>query len=413
VNKSLWILNHYAVSPDMSGITRHFDFGKELVRRGHQVTIFASGFDHQTKKYVKVGPKERRRIEEYDGVRFVWINTIPYTKNDWHRVVNMLSYAYRVLGCDKGLPRPDAVIGSSMHPFAASAGWWLARRYNADFLFEERDLWPKTAIDMGAMRENSVPAHLLYKWEDFMYKKAKKIIVLMPYGEEYAVSRGADPSKIVWLPNGVDLARFDNPKPLPDDSPVGSAFTKFGDSFKVVYAGSHGPANGLEVIIKAAYILKTSELNIHFFLVGDGPQKGVLMKMAQESGLRNISFLPPVPKDQVPSVLARADLLVHTLRKIEALRYGVSSNKMYDYLASCKPVVTSMDAGNNPVVEANCGVAVEAENPQALAEAIVSIAKMSEEERNKLGLNGRHYVEKYHDIKILADKLEDALGWRT
>ncbi len=408
---TLWILNHYAISPDMSGGTRHFDLGRELVKDGHDVSIFASGFNHQIHQYIKVSPKEKMRVEEYDGVRFIWVNTIPYYGNNWRRVVNMLSYGWRVIGCTRGLPKPDAVIGSSMHPFAALAGWWLARRYRAKFIFEVRDLWPQTAVDMGAMKKNSLPAKLLYAWEKFMYNKAGKIIVLLPYAKDYVASRGISPEKVFWLPNGVNLERFDHPAPLEEGSEVAEVFEQYRDKFKVVYTGAHGPANGLEVIIHAASIFQDSNLGIHFFLIGDGPDKDRLISVAKEKRLNNVSFLPPVSKALIPSILERADLLVHTIKKIEVLQYGMSPNKMYDYLASAKPIVTSIEAKNNPVEEANAGIAVEPENPEALAGAIIEISKLTEQERRELGRNGRRYVEQFHNIKILAKNLEHLLGF--
>ncbi len=413
MGKTLWILNHYAISPDMPGGTRHFDLARELVKKGHDVTIFASGFDHHTHRYIKIDPKEKIRVEEYDGVRFVWINTTPYSKNDWRRVMNMISYGWRVLGCDRGLPKPDVVIGSSMHPFAALAGWWLARRHKARFIFEVRDLWPQTAVDMGAMKENSFPAKLLYAWEKFMYEKAEKIIVLLPYAKGYIVRRGISPEKVFWLPNGVNLDKFDHPAPLDPGSEVAKAFERYRDRFKVVYTGAHGPANGLEVIIQAAFIVQDKGLGMHFFFIGDGPEKQNLIQKANEMHLNNVSFLPPVSKAQVSSLLAIADLLVHTIKKVDVLRYGMSPNKMYDYLASAKPIVTSIEAKNNPVVESYAGIAVEPENPKALAEAIIEIYNMPEEKRKELGMNGRRYVEQFHGTKTLAEKLEALLGWSS
>ena len=408
---TLWILNHYAISPDMSGGTRHFDLARELVKKGHEVTIFASGFDHSTRQYLKIKPGEKMRVEEYDGVRFVWVNTLPYYGNNWRRVLNMLSYGWRVLRCSRGLSKPDAVIGSSMHPFAALAGWWLARRYKAKFIFEVRDLWPQTAVDMGAMKKNSLPAKLLYAWEKFMCNKAEKIIVLLPYAKDYVASRGISPEKVFWLPNGVNLERFDHPAPLEEGSEVAEVFEQYRDKFKVVYTGAHGPANGLEVIIHAASIFQDRNLGIHFFLIGDGPEKKKLISMVREKCLSNVSFLPPVPKIQVSTVLSKADLLVHTIKKVEVLQYGMSPNKMYDYLASAKPIVTSIEAKNNSVEEANAGIAVEPENPEALAEAIVKIYELPEEKRIELGKNGRRYVEQFYDIKNLATNLESLLGW--
>lgn len=410
---SLWILNHYAISPDMPGGTRHFDLARELVKKGHDVTIFASGFDHHTHRYIKIDPKEKIRVEEYDGVRFVWINTTPYSKNDWRRVVNMISYGWRVLRCDRGLPKPDVVIGSSMHPFAALAGWRLARRYKARFIFEVRDLWPQTAVDMGAMKESGLPAKLLYTLEKFMYERAEKIIVLLPYAKEYIVSRGISPEKVFWLPNGVNLDRFDHPSPLDPGSEVAKAFERYRDRFKVVYVGAHGVPNGLDVILEAAKFIQDKNADIHFIMVGAGAEKGRLVNKARDLEITNITFCEPVPKQVVPTVLRSSDCLVFSIPSFDIYRYGVSLNKSFDYLASAKPVVMAGNPRNNIVKEANCGIAVEPENPKALADAIIEIYNMPEEKRKELGMNGRRYVEQHHSTKILAEKLEALLGWSS
>lgn len=408
---TLWILNHYAISPDMSGGTRHFDLARELVKKGHEVTIFASGFDHHTRQYLKIKPGEKMRVEEYDGVRFVWVNTLPYTKNDWRRVLNMLSYGWRVLRCSRGLPKPDAVIGSSMHPFAALAGWWLARRYKAKFIFEVRDLWPQTAVDMGAMKKNSLPAKLLYAWEKFMCNKAEKIIVLLPYAKDYVASRGISPEKVFWLPNGVNLERFDHPAPLEEGSEVAEVFEQYRDKFKVVYTGAHGVPNGLDVIVEAARLIQEKSENIHFILIGEGTEKSRLKEKTQSLELTNITFCEPIPKQAIPSALLAADCLVYSIPAFNIYRYGVSLNKSFDYLASAKPVVMAGNPQNNIVEEANAGIAVEPENPEALAEAIVKIYELPEEKRIELGKNGRRYVEQFYNIKNLATNLESLLGW--
>jgi len=409
MGKNVWILNHYAISPDMSGGTRHYDLGKELTKKGYKVTIFASGFDHNTKKYIKVHPKERYKIEDYNGVSFVWLNTIPYYGNDWRRILNMISYGIRVLSVCRGIEKPDVIIGSSVHPFAVLAAWWMSRRYKARFIFEVRDLWPQTAVEMGVIKTTGIPAKILYAWEKFMYKKAEKVIVLLPNAKEYIEKCGIDPQKIVWIPNGVNLEQFDKPEYFNSSSEIAEVFRKYKDKFKVVYAGAHGPANGLEVVIDAASLLFKKSEDVHLFLIGDGPEKKKLIKKAQERAVDNITFLDPVPKSQVPAILQRSDLLMFCLRNLDIYKYGISLNKMYDYFASGKPVIMSGDAINDVIHEAGAGITVESENPEVLAEGIIKIQKMSLEERQKLGANGRAYVEKYHSSKVLAEKLEKIL----
>jgi len=408
--KKIWILNHYAISPDMAGGTRHYDLGRELIKRGYRVTIFASGFDHSTKKYIKIHPQERFRIEDYNGVRFFWLNTVPYYGNNWRRVLNMISYGIRVLGISRGIEKnPDVIIGSSVHPFAVLAAWWLSKRYKVRFIFEVRDLWPQTAVEMGAIKATGIPAKILYAGEKFMYKKAEKVIVLLPNAKEYIEKRGIESQKIVWIPNGVDLELFDKPDYIDPSSEIAKVFRKHKNKFKVVYTGAHGSANGLETVIDAAYLLFKKSPDMHFFLIGDGPEKKKLIKSALEKAIDNITFLDPIPKSQIPIILQQSDLLIFCLRNLNIYKYGISLNKMYDYFASGKPVVMAGNTVNNIVQEAGAGITVEPGNAEALARGILKIANMTLEERQKLGANGRAYVEKYHNIRVLADILEKIL----
>lgn len=144
-------------------------------------------------------------------------------------------------------------------------------------------------------------------------------------------------------------------------------------------------------------------------MIGDGPEKEKLLQKVRQHSISNITFLNPVPKSQVPSFLHQADLLLHCLRPLNVFRHGISPNKMYDYLASGKPVIMSAEAVNNIVQEAQAGITVEPGNPEALAEGILRLYRLTPEERERLGANGRSYVEKYHDINILGEKLAEVI----
>ena len=410
MGKNVWILNHYAITPDMAGGTRHYDLGRELVKRGHKVTIFASGLRHSNKKYIKVKLKELFNIENYDGVLFVWVNTLRYSGNNWRRILNMISYGIRISKVAKKFEKPDVIIGSSVHPFAVIAAWWLAKRYKVKFLFEVRDLWPLTPIEMGVIKANGIPAKLLNNWEKFMYERADNIIVLMLNAKEYIKKYNIDLRKIVWICNGVNLEQFDN-NSLANNLPpkIIQEFTKYRDKFKIIYTGAHGPANGLDNVINAAILLTKKTEDVHLFLVGEGIEKDKLIKKVKENNLNNITFLNLVPKKQVPSILQKADLLLICCRNLRLYKYGISPNKLFEYLASKRPIIMSGNFSNNIVRDAKAGITVEPEDAEALAEGIIKIQKMLPEERKKMGENGRAYVEKHYDTRILAEKLEKIL----
>lgn len=407
--KNVWILNHYAISPDMAGGTRHYDLARQLIKRGYNVTIFASGFDHVTKRYIKIKPNDRVKIEEYKGVRFVWLNTFPYKRNNWRRVVNMISYGVRVLFAARKLPKPDIIIGSSMHPFAVISAWWMSRSYGAKFVFEVRDLWPQTAVDMNAMREKSIPAGFLYIWEKSMYDKADLIIVVLPYAKEYIEKRGIRPNKITWIPNGVDLEHFNESVATRLQPTIAKPFEQNEERFKIMYTGAHGIPNGLDLVIDSAAYIQQVNPECCFVLIGDGSEKKRLKSKAEQLKLSNVIFCEPIPKGMVPSVLSMADCLLFSTPDLAVYKYGISPNKLFDYLASARPIVFAGSPNNNIVDEANAGFVVPPNDYLAFSKALLKVAKMSVSERLKLGANGREYLEKHYSMRVLGDKLDNVL----
>lgn len=409
MSKKIWILNHYAVPPNMPGGTRHYDLSQELIKKNFEVTIFSSGFSHGKKNYFELFKGKQYIVENYGKLKFVWLKTVSYKKNNYKRILNMLSYLFRMLTVAHIFSKPEVIMGSSVHPFAVTAAWLLSKKYKAKFIFEVRDLWPQTPIDMGVIKPNGIVAKLMYTWEKYMYRRAEKIVVLLPNAKEYIEGKGISAKKIVWIPNGVNLERFDNPKQLDSDSNLVQLLRKNKDNFKIIYTGAHGPANGLSVIIDTAKILQKNHNEVQFFLIGNGVEKEKLQCDSEKYKLKNIHFFSSIPKEQIPGLLRYADLLLHCFAPINVFKYGISPNKIFDYLASEKPIIMSVKTSNNIVQEAGAGITVEPGNAEALARGILKIEKMTLEERQKLGANGRAYVEKYHNTRMLTDILEKIL----
>jgi glycosyltransferase involved in cell wall biosynthesis len=402
----IWIFNHYAITPDQPGGTRHFDLGRELTRRGHDVTIFASSFHHYRRRYLRETGPEGWAIEEFQGVRFVWLRTLPYGRNDWRRAWGMLDYLRRSrrwslrLCRRRGvLPAPDVVIGSSVHLLAALSGRLVATRFRVPFVMEVRDLWPQTLIDIGALQAGHPVARAMRLLERHLYRAAERIITPLPMAHEYIAASGVPADRVVWIPNGVDLSRYGDHGGDPSSG-----------SFRVIYLGSHGPADELPVLLRAASIVQErGASDVRFVLMGDGPMKGDLIRMAREMGLANVEFADPVGKDRVPDVLRTVDATTFILPDWSLYRYGISLNKTFDYLAAAKPLILAGNPRNNIVVESGCGLSVPPADPGALAEAVIALRRMPEPARREMGRKGRAFLERTHDIRLLAGRLEDCL----
>lgn len=404
------IINQYADAPDRPVGTRHYTLARAVARRGGQVTVFAAAFDHAVGRDTRLRPLGLVTSRLFDGVRFVWVRTVPYRGNSWRRMANMASFAVMVVIADLGRPRPDIVVGSTVHPFAALAAWVIAKRRRASFVYEIRDLWPQTLIDIGAMRPNSLGARLLYGIESFLARRADVIVTLLPGVGDYLAGRGLPSQQVRYLPNGADFSLTDGPVVPP----------KPGDPFHVVlerlrdlrasgvmvfaYVGSHGRVNRLDVVLRA--VRAAQDLGAKPFrlvLVGDGPEKPELIRLAAELSLDSVDFLEPVPKSRVPALLAMIDVGIVHATYTPVYRYGISFNKVFDYMAARKPIAFACAAINDPVKASGGGISVSPDDPDALGGAFAALTEMSEADRRALGEAGRRYVEQEHDMQQIGD----------
>jgi glycosyltransferase involved in cell wall biosynthesis len=407
---NIWILNHYAHPPDIPGSTRHYDFARELIKHGHKVIIFSSSFNHFTRRDDRLSGKLNYRMENIDGVEFIWLRTSPYYGgNDWRRVVNMLSYAFRVIPPGMKLKeKPDVVLASSPHPFAGLAGWLLAKLKGAAFIFEVMDLWPQTLVDIGGYSGKSPVVVLLRILERFLYRTADRIVVLHPKASDYIIKLRIASTKVVYIPIGPSPELFsESSAQLPQDLNDLISSLKSSGKFLAVYAGALGIANALDTVIDTAKLLQDEKQDkIHFLLVGEGPEKQNLIEKTKNQSLSNIGFYCSIPKDAVPRLLFLSDITIMSWKNSSLYtRYGMSSNKLWDYMMAARPVVWAINSANDPVAEAGCGITVPPEDPDSMARAIITLCDMTEEERRQMGLRGYEYVLKYHSLPLLADRL--------
>ena len=401
----IWMINHYAISPDLPGGTRHFDFACELVKKGYKVKIFACDVIlGKNKEHAKLEEKESYSVENINGVEFIWVRAATYERNNWRRAWNMLTFSYNCykVGC-KFKGKPEVIIGSSPHPFAAFAAVRLTRKLKTKFFLEVRDLWPQVIVDMGKLNQYHPITQAMRLLEKYLYRAADKIIVLAEGSKNYLIGkRGIKESKILYLPNGVHLNNFS----YKEDRDALRKLYNF-NKFTLIYTGAHGPANSLDTILRAADRLRENK-DIEIVLVGNGILKERLLKQAKEMRLNNVRFFDPVPKTEIPGILSAADAAIITLKKVKVFSYGVSPNKLFDYMAARKPIICAVEGEMAEKVEnIGCGISVIAEDEKSMANAITHLVNLPQNELKKMGDNGYEEIKKNYSREKLAQKLID------
>lgn len=407
----LWIFNHYACFRHGSGLTSHAVMAQTLAESGHEVTIFPAAFAQAFAPAVEIDGG-KAFVDSFDGdVRFRFVRTRPY-HNTAGRLFNMLSYRNNIRHCTVGLRRPDVIIGSLAHPYAVEAARLTARRLGSLFIYEIRDIWPQSLVEMGGISR----LHPIY-WhfrslERRAFRHADAVISVLPGISEYAEQNGVAPQRTAYIPNGIEPQLFPEP---PTPPPFDRAKTNVtpAEPFVISCFTRFGSGNALDTIIEAAKILKENPRGsgIIIRLVGDGPTRNGLRRRAAELALTNVEFLDLVSKPRLVELAHDSHAFVHSHRAMRVIEhYGMSVNKVFGFMASGRPVIFACRSCYDPIREAAAGISIAPENPQAMAAAMVELRDIPSVERQAMGRQGRDYVFEHHNLGKTAKRLEAFLG---
>lgn len=402
---NILLINHYAGTPSYGMEYRPFHIAKEWVKSGHKVLVVGGSYSHLRKQQPNPG------AEIIDGVNFYWIKINAYNGNGIGRIVSMLLFVSKLWCFYKQYLNdfwPDVVIASSTYPIDIYPARKISKYYGAKLFYEVHDLWPLSPIELGGYSKGHPFIRIMQKAENYCYKYVDGVVSLLPKAEEHMWEHGLEKGKFFYVPNGIVIEDWANPKPLPDEHNLVLTQLKQEGKFIVGFAGAHGIANSLYSVIDA--VAQLNSANVVLVLVGTGQEKNNLIKYVRDNKIENVFFLLPVNKLAIPSLLQKMDVLYIGLQKQSLFRFGISPNKMFDYMMSGKPIVQAIDAGNNLVEEASCGLYAEPENVESIKKAILAIKNMTVDEREKLGANGHAYVLKNHTYKVLSDNFIKAIN---
>lgn len=394
----IWYVSAYDQPKGQS--SRTYDYSRELVARGHDVTMFCNSYCHFTyREHLKAG--EPWRVEYVDGIRVVWLRTYHYTKNGLGRGINMLTNVWRLLRAARSLMlQPDVVLGPSVPLLTGWGAMYLARKYEVPFIFEVRDVWPDALVDIGGLTKSGVVYRVFRLIEKQLYRRAARISSTLPYLDDHVRRAGSDPAKIVWIPNGVDVSQFQG----------GHEYDGGKRPLVVMYVGGFGLDHDVPTIIRAAKILQDEgSAEFRFVIIGGGIRKEACEAEAANYRLKNLTFQPPVPKSRLPTVQARADILVAAITDSPSYRFGLNLNKLCSYFVSSRPVILSGNPPNDPVREAGAGLSIGAEDPAMMVRALRELLAAGPLERKRLGENARRYARESLSLAALGGKMESML----
>jgi glycosyltransferase involved in cell wall biosynthesis len=416
MGKNIWLWNHYAIRMCEDKAGRHFWFAEQLVFHGNKATVFCANTYHGKYETIDTGSK-KYTIKRANNIPFVFVKTKPGVGNGIARVMNMVLFYKNLFSVSKSYAkidgRPDVIIASSVHPLTMIAGIKIAKKFDIPCICEVRDLWPEAIFAFGKVKENSLLGRLLVAGEHWIYKKANAIIFTKEGDTDYLkeknwdIEKGGDVDlkKCHYINNGINLDYYLSAisENMIDDHDLAN------EKFKVIYAGTIRPVNNLGNLLDAAGLLKQYS-DIQFLIYGQGEQTESLKKRVIDEELTNVKFKGFIQRRYIPYVLSKSsvNILNYSQSKFNWTR-GNSSNKLFEYMSSGKPIISTIKMGYSIIEKYNCGIELVNSTPEELAKAVLYFKNMPKNEYNQIALNAKNGAKDY-DVRVLAKKLIDVIN---
>lgn len=390
---------------------RHYWFAEKLIKQGYNVTVFCANTFHNKLESIDTG-KKKYSTDMVDGIPFVFVKTSIALGNGIDRVKNMSFFYFNLFPVAKEYSKingkPDVILASSVHPLTMVAGIQIAKKLGIPCICEIRDLWPEAIFSFNKAKEKSLFGRGLTAGEHWIYKKADALIFTKEGDTDYIkekkwdIEQGGDVNlkKCHYINNGVDIEAFEilAVKNKVDDTDL------YSDKFNVVYVGAIRPVNNVGSLLDAALLLKDKK-DIQLLIYGDGNQKEMLEKRVKEENITNVKLKGFVNKQLIPNILSKSsvNILNYSQTQYNWTR-GNSSNKLFEYMASGKPIISTVKMGYSIIEKYKCGIELENSTPEELASAILQIKQSSEEQYNSLAHNAKKGAKDF-DFKNLTSKL--------
>jgi glycosyltransferase involved in cell wall biosynthesis len=406
----IWYIHPYAGGPGIGRYDRPYHLSREWEKTGIKSVVIAASNHHLLDQPQMAGTKD------VNGVHYEFMAVPPYQGNGTGRILNMFALGLKVLLKHREIARrhgrPSMIIASSPHPYAFLSAWWLARKYYAKCIFEVRDIWPLSMVELGGVSGRHPLVRLTGWIERFAYRRSDAVVSLLPAASGHMVSLGLNRDRFHYIPNGVDIT---SATPVADEGSdcvmLARRWRREGYSV-VVYAGALGRPNHVASLLRAIIELRSRGYEkVRAIIVGRGEQAEELAALIRANGLEEaVALFGQIPKIEVQTLLQYASMGYISLRPEPLLRFGVSPNKLFDYMLAALPVIFAIRAGNDPVAEAGCGRSVDPGDVPAIAAALQELSSLQDIDLAALGQSGKAYVELRHGYDRLAAAYREFLN---
>lgn len=403
----IWLINHYAVPPQYYPLARPYNFAKYLIGQGHDVVVIAASTVHNSSVNL-ITDNSKVKAEKIDGIQYVYIKCKGYSGNGIKRVINIFEFARKLPGICKKLEQPDAIVSTSFDPLSCYQGLRYGKKNGIKSIAEIADLWPETLVAYTSISAKNPVVKILRKLEKKIYTIADAIVFTAAGEYDYIIDQGWEidipREKTFYINNGIDLDVFDENKSTyqVEDQDLNNA-----ELFKVVYTGSIRKVNNVQGILDVAK--KIENPKIKFLIWGDGDEVGVIKARIKKENITNVCLKGRVDKKYIPYIVSKADLNYAHNSPSPLFKYGISFNKIFDYLAAGKPILCDFNANYNPVLMSKAGVSVDTADPDKIAKVIDAFSKMTKMELTEYSVAARKGAMEY-DFKILTNKLLEVIN---
>ena len=411
----VWLINHYASNMYRDKAGRHYWFAQQLIERGYDVTVFCSTTLVNGEELINTG-KDKLVVKETDGIPFVFVKTVPAQGNGLKRVENMGLFYKNLFPATKAYAKehgkPDVIVASSVHPLTMVAGIQIAKRMRIPCICEIRDLWPEAIFSFGKTTEKSLIGRILIKGEHWIYRRANALIFTKEGDTDYLKERkwttaqggDIDLGKCHYINNGVDIVACEERRRTMQ---LHDLDLNDENKFNVTYVGTIRPINNVGNLLDTSKILRAKGRydDVQFLIYGDGGQLVELQERVKNEDLDNVKMKGFVNRQYVPYILSKSaiNMLNYAQNQYNWTR-GNSSNKLFEYMASGKPIISTVRMGYSIIKKYNCGVELDEDTPEALAEQIMRFHDMDASEREQIGKNAREGANDF-DFSVLTEKL--------